>query len=295
MVASMLLPSFEFAAPDRIEAVCALLAKQGGTRLLAGGTDLVVKMKRGELAPGLVVSLARIEALRGVNKSSTGLRIGALTTMAALAEEPLLAGPFAALAEGAGVVGGPNIRNRATVGGNVANARPCADTLPPLIALGAGALLESSRGRRCVAVDGLVTGPGETGIAPDEILLALRLAEMPRTGSHYIKITRRAAMEVTCVGCAAAVTLSHDGERVERARLVLTSVAPVPLRVRSAEALVEGDAANEEVFERAATEACDTARPIDDHRAPAVYRQEMVRVLVVRTLREATARARRAS
>ncbi|MDI7266413.1 MAG: FAD binding domain-containing protein, partial [Myxococcota bacterium] len=139
MAAGMTLPRFSFEAPDSVGAACSLLAQaRGDARPMAGGTDLLVKMKAGLLAPKAIVSLARVPGLDAVKPSADGgLRIGALAAMATLAAHPTLRGPWAALAEGAGSVGGPIVRNRATVGGNIVSARPCADTAPPLIALGA--------------------------------------------------------------------------------------------------------------------------------------------------------------
>lgn len=296
MVASMLLPRFEFEAPTTLDEACQILhAHRAQARVLAGGTDLLVKMKRGVASPARVVSLARLAELRSVDVGDKLVRIGALSTMSALAAHATLGTTLHALVEGAGSVGGPNIRNRATVGGNVVNARPCADTLPPLIVLDAQLVLLSQRGERRCPVDGFVTGAGETNIADDEILTQFELLQRPHTGSCYLKITRRAAVEVTCVGCAAAVTLSADGKQVERARIALTSVAPIPLRVAEAEAAIEGQAPAEQAYASAGAAARKSCWPIDDHRASAAYRDEMVQVLTVRALRQAVARAQGAS
>ena len=296
MIPGMLLPRFEYEAPrDLREAVGLVAEGDERTHLLAGGTDLLVKMKRGLLRPRRVISLGRVQGLDRIEPQENGsLKVGALTTMSQLAVHPVLEGQWSALAEGAASVGGPIIRNRATVGGNVINARPCADTLPPLIALGARLHLEGPRGGRKIALDGFVQGPGETRIAPHEILSTLEIPTATgEAGSAYLKITRRRAMEVTIVGCAASLEIAPDGGHVQRARLVFTSVAPIPLRVQEAEALLEGELPEEKTLAAAARVARERAQPIDDHRAIGRYRSEMVEVTALRTLRTALSRARR--
>lgn len=274
-----------------------MLSQAGSeARLIAGGTDLLVKMKRGSVRPRLLVSLGHIEELRHmVPMQGQGFRIGALATMRRLTREPLLGGGcFAALVEGADSLGGPVIRNRATLGGNIVSARPCADTVPPLVVLGALLRLETvSGGQRTVALDGFITGPGVCGIRPDEILTAIELPERAETGfgSSYVKITRRAAMEVTIVGCAASVTLDESLSRVASARIALASVAPVPLRALSAEEHLVGEVTSEASLRAASVLARRQARPVDDHRAPAAYRSDVVEVIVRRTLRTAIERA----
>jgi CO/xanthine dehydrogenase FAD-binding subunit len=232
--------------------------------------------------------------MRGVELLEGGaLRIGALTTMTELSDAPAPHGRVAGLAEGAAAVGGPIIRNRATVGGNIVNGRPCADTVPPLIALGARLQLAGPLSRRTLDLDGFITGPGRTGIRDDEILCSIDVpaAVSARSGSAYVKITRRAAMEVTIVGCAASVELAGDGCTIARARLVFASVAPTPVRAAEAERVVVGEVASDELIRKAGWLARQAATPIDDCRAPAEYRLEMVDVLARRALRRALERA----
>lgn len=290
-VPGMLLPRFELESPMRVAQATRLLADAGAEgAVLAGGTDLLVKMKRGLARPRLLISLSRIPELEGIELSAGRLRVGAATRMSTLASAGLLAGPWRALAEGAAAVGGPLVRNRATVGGNLVNARPCADTAPPLAALGAVLELTSQRGVRQLELDGFILGPGQTKRQADEIVTAIVLpSPPPRCGSCYLKLTRRAAMEVTIVGVAASVVL--DEERIWQARIVLTSVAPVPLRARAAERCLVGELADERSVRAAAASARGEAAPIDDHRAPASYRSEMVEVLTRRALTQAIARA----
>lgn len=311
MISGMVLPRFEYEAPPTVAEVIARLAEgNGDARVLAGGTDLLVRMKRGVTRPRLLVSLRRVAHLSGIAPTDTGgLRVGALTTMTEIQASPRLkpetcdagsrlqAGThrWDALAEGAASVGGPIIRNRATLGGNIVNARPCADTVPALIALDARLHLDGCTGHRVVAADGFITGPGETAIRADEVLTAIELPSpgAPRRGSCYLKATRRAAMEVTIVGCAARVDLDDDAQTVRTARLVFASVAPVPLRALAAEQAIVGRTADARAIRDAAALARDGARPIDDCRAPADLRLDLVEVLARRALQAAIERARK--
>jgi carbon-monoxide dehydrogenase medium subunit len=217
--------------------------------------------------------------------------------MSQIADSALLEDRWAALREGAAAVGGPIIRNRASVGGNIVNARPCADTVPPLVALGARVELQGPSGGRIIKLDGFINGPGQTALREGELLTAIHLPPptAAAAGSAYLKITRRAAMEVTVVGCAASLTLDEKGRRVERARLVYTSVAPIPLRIREAEAILEGDLATDATFRAAAAAARRLVRPSDDNPPPPAYPAEMVELTTLRTLQSSLERALRRS
>jgi carbon-monoxide dehydrogenase medium subunit len=282
------LPRFDFEAPTHLERAVALLEEGGPeARALAGGTDLLVKMKIGELQPRLVVSLARLPDLARIDRGW----VGSLATMAALGTNAQLrASPWAALADGAGSVGGPLIRHRATVGGNMINARPCADTASPLMVLGAVLHLASKHGSRAFEAAEFITGPGQTQIVPGEVLTHVELPEPDGpSGSAYIKVTRRAAMEITACGCAASITLGADGNTA-RARVALTSVAPVPLPIPAAARELEGDPLDDEAIARAAAAARDSSAPIDDHRASATFRRQVVEVITRRALEVARLR-----
>ena len=295
MIARMTLPRFELEAPASVGAAAALLRQAAGeAHVLAGGTDLLVKMKHGLLAPKLLVSLRRIADVHASARGDDGtLRLGAGCTMSTLSKLPDLPPAWTALQQGAAAVGGPLVRNRATVGGNIVNARPCADTVPPLMALGARLCLESVDGARLVDLDGFITGPGQTGIRPGELLTAIELPPASaRAGSCYRKITRRAAMEVTIAGCAASIELDPELRRVIRARLIFTSVAPTPWRAREAEQEIEGRPPDPERLRAAAAAARRSVRPIDDHRATAAYRAEVVEVIARRALEAALDQAR---
>jgi carbon-monoxide dehydrogenase medium subunit len=291
----MMLPRFDYDAPPDLAAAVARLAEFGrDAQVLAGGTDLLVRLKRGAARPRVLISLSRIDGMSGIELIEGGvLRVGALTTMTELADSPVLNGHLAGLGEGAAAVGGPIIRNRATVGGNIVNGRPCADTVPSLIALGARLQLVGPGSRRTLDLDGFITGPGRTMIRDDEIVSSVEVpaARGRRAGSAYLKITRRAAMEVTIVGCAVSVELAEDGCTITQARLAFASVAPTPVRAVEAERAIIGQVFSEELIREAGALARRAATPIDDCRAPADYRLEMVDVLARRALKCALDRA----
>jgi carbon-monoxide dehydrogenase medium subunit len=288
----MPLPRFEFCEPDSIAQACRLLAESDGSAaVLAGGTDLVVKMKRGTIKPDLVVSIAR---LRGspIRTDNGKLIIDSQATMAELGSHPDLRGTFASIAEGALAVGSPQIRNRATVGGNLVSARPCADTAPPLLCWGARLNLRSAERERALELNDFFQGPGETLIRPGEILISIEI-DRPAgpTGGAFLKLIRRATLEITIVSAAATIVLDEPDGIVRNARIVMGSVAPVPLRARAAEDALCGERVSGSSIDRAAAVAASVAQPIDDLRGGAGYRREMVEVLVRRALVLAHARA----
>ena len=281
----MLLPKFEFHEPASVAEACQVMSAYGkAARPLAGGTDLLVNMKKKILAPGHLVSLARIEALREVTVSDHTVEIGACYTVAALAASRELASKTGALTRGAKSLGSPLVRNLATIGGNVGSARPAADLLPPLIAYGASAQLESSRGRRSVSIEALITGPGLTAMDPDEIITRISVPlGGPNTGAGYINLGVRAAQDCNIVNVASFLALDADGT-ISAARIVMGCVGPTPLRAASAEKMLVGEKPSPELFESVKAAASSDSRPILDFRGSAEYRQAMVGVLAQRTL-----------
>ncbi|MCH8200520.1 MAG: xanthine dehydrogenase family protein subunit M [Chloroflexi bacterium] len=288
--------TFEYKAPETIDEAVSLLKEAGGSaRPLAGGTDLVVQMKERATRfpyPATIVSLDRVSELRGVDFSEAdGLRIGAGATMTDVATHPAVRERYAALAEGAGVVGSLQTMNMATIGGNVCNAAPSADTAPPLLVYEAEAVIVGPNGRRTLPIAEFFRGPGETALASDELLAELRLPLPPSgTGAAFQRNTPRKQMDIAVVGVAVALTLS--GDAIERARVALGAVAPTPLRATAAEAALQGQTANEETFAKAAEAAAQDSSPITDLRASAEYRRHLVKVMTARLLAEAANRAK---
>jgi carbon-monoxide dehydrogenase medium subunit len=286
---------FEYVAPNSAaEAVAILGARGQEARPLAGGTDLLVQLKEGATRfppPAQVVSLSRIPELAGIEFSAAdGLRIGACTTMADVEGSSIIRERFAALAEGAGVVGSLQTMNMATIGGNLCNAAPSADTAPALLAFEAQAVIVGTAGRRTVPVEEFFRGPGQTVLAPDELLAELRIpSPADGTGSVYQRHTPRKQMDIAVVGVAVALTLK--GVSVATARIALGAVAPTPIRARQAEALLEGEPVSEELFRQAGEAAAAEAAPISDTRGSAEFRRHLVQVMTQRLVAEAAARA----
>jgi len=266
--------------------------------MLAGGTDLVVQLKRGDRSPSFVVNLKRIPSLSDITYTrDAGVYIGTLATHNDLAEHPKIVGDFALLAEAAASVGTFQVRERGTIGGNICNGSPAADTVPPLICLGANLKLESAtRGERLVPVEEFFEAPQVTNRAPDEILTQIQIPNVaPRTGGAYLKLGKRKALEIAVVGVAVLITLDDKGATCLTAKLGLASVAPTPIRARKAETILIGQKLEERIINEAALAAQKEASPISDLRSSAEYRREMVNVLTKRALNIAFERAKNPS
>ncbi|MDA0746194.1 MAG: xanthine dehydrogenase family protein subunit M [bacterium] len=280
---------FAYCSPVTIrEAVEALVANPGA-RVLAGGTDLLVRMKARVSTPGALVDIGRIPRLcELIYDRKTGLRMGAGVTMQQAALSPEVQTQYAAIAQGAGLVGSVQIRNLATVVGNVCNAAPSADTAPGLIALGAKVRISGPDGRRSVLVEKFMIGPGKTVLKPGELVTAIQVpVPAARTGSAYARHTPREAMDIAMVGVGVSVTLAPRSEVCKEVRIVMGAVGLTPLRARAAEKLLKGEKLTEDLIKAAAVAAAGEAKPIDDVRGSAAFRREMVRVLTHRMLEAA--------
>lgn len=283
---------FEMILPGSVEeCVRALAERGGGAKAVAGGTDLVPQMKNGVLNPACVIDLSGLAALRGVaTANGAGLRIGACATARELELHLEVRTRYTALADGAALVGSVQIRNLATVGGNLCNAAPSADMAPPLMALDAEAVIASPRGERRMPLGTFFQDVRRTVLAADELLVALVVpAPAAGSGGSYIRHTPRRELDIAVVGVASQVTVANG--RCVKARIALAAVAPTPLRATAAEQALEGQALTPGLIERAAGLAVEAARPISDQRGSAEFRTHLVRVLTRRTLTMALARA----
>jgi carbon-monoxide dehydrogenase medium subunit len=282
---------FELALPRTIDEALRVLRDRGpDAKLLAGGTDLLPQMKNGLLRPACVVDLSGVAKIRALEPDARGLRVGAAVPARALERDTVTRSTYTALAESAALVGSVQVRNLATLGGNLCNAAPSADMAPPLLALEAVAVIAGPRGERRVPFAEFFTGVRRTVLGADEILVEIAVpAPGPRSGGQYLRHTPRRELDIAVVGVASQLTLS-DGV-CAKARIALAAVAPVPLRAREAEQALEGTPVTTEAIERAAELAVGVARPISDQRGSADYRRHLVRVLTRRTLRTALTRA----
>jgi len=285
----MLLPRFQYHEPKSLDEAITLMGEIGEeAALLAGGTDLLVNMKRGKLSPKHLVWLSRAEELKEVRRSDGSLSIGPCMTVADLSVQEEIKSDFSGLAEAAGSLGSPLVRNLATVGGNIVTARPAADLPPPLIAYGARVVLKKGDGERSVPLEEFLQGPGQTTIQHREILSSILLdIPQPFSGGAYMKLGLRKSLEISVVNVAAFLALEGPSGPIREARVVLGAVAPKPVRSPQAEGVLIGREPDDRLFQEAGEEAAGDARPIDDFRGSADYRREMVKVLTKRTLLKA--------
>jgi len=284
---------FELVLPESVEACVKALAQGGGeTKVLAGGTDLVPQMKNGVLKPARVIDLSGIPRLRAIEAGNgRGIRIGSAVTARTLELDRAVLGNYLSLAESGALVGSVQVRNLATLGGNLCNAAPSADMAPPLLALDAEAVITGPKGERRVPIAAFFTGVRRTVLAPDELLVELAVPSPgSRSGGNYLRHTPRRELDIAVVGVASQLTLGSNGV-CTKARIALAAVAPVPLRATAAEQALEGQLVTPERIARAADLAVEAAKPISDQRGSADFRRHLVRVLTRRTLTTALARA----
>lgn len=276
--------SFDYwEAPSLDEALTELGIAGADTKVIAGGTDLVLNMKKKDVLPSRVISLHNLKELDFVLKQDSTVRIGALSRHADLAVNPLLKSHFPILCEAVGLIGSWQIRNVGTIGGNICNASPAADSAPPLLALDAQLILASQKAEKKIALESFFTGPGETVLEADQILkeIVIDLPKQPSAGC-YLKLRRRKAVDISLAGVAFQAETGSDGKTLARIGIALGGVAPTPVRVPEAEAMLVGLSVDE-----AMTKVTDcgkitakAARPIDDVRATASYRRTIVDVFL---------------
>ncbi len=274
---------FDHYSPKTLPEALDLLAQMNGrARVNAGGTDLMLKMKAGFLQPEAIINIKRLPELKGVTYDETaGLTMGALTTLRDLTRTAVIRDHYPVLAQAAGLMASEQIRSFATVGGNLCNASPSADLAPPLMVLGGTAVIAHQNGVRELSLDDFFLGPGQSALKPGELLKEIHLP--PPTGQTvYLKQSPRAYMDIAVVGVA--VRLHQVNGRCREARVVLGAVAPIPLRAREAEAVLEENLVDNGRIAQAAQIAADACTPIDDVRGSAWYRQRMVQVLTRRGL-----------
>lgn len=280
--------SFQYFQPKSMQEAFSLLdTYQQRARVLAGGTDLYLRMERRVLSPEYVIDLKKISDLNYIRyDEKNGLKIGSMTLHRDIVESSIIQEKFPILASASLVVGSNQTRNRATLGGNLCNASPAADTASALLVLGATVKVASSKGERILPLEKFFKGPGSTVLAPNEILTEIDVKPLPpRSGSSFKRHTR-SAMDIAVVNVA--VTLALDDKKVCRdIKIGLCAVTPIPLRAYSAEAILKDQSLQDELIRKAGQMAADESKPISDVRSSAEYRRELVRVLTERAIREA--------
>ena len=277
----MILPKFHYAAASTpMEALAMKADHKGQAEIMAGGTDIMVNMKRRATTPDLVVSIHKLDQLRGFGRQADNqFRIGVLNCMHDVAASEKVAEHFPALATAAGGMGSPQIRNLATIGGNLVSSRPAADTIGPLIGYGARVRLQGQTDERLVPMENFCTGPGECVLFNNEIMTDI-LVDIPEPNTHgvYIKFGTRKSMEISIVSITTIITLDDSGV-CQDARIVQGAVAPTFIRSTEAEDLLKGERLSEDLAKKAADLAKQSCNPISDARASAEYRRMLVSAL----------------
>lgn len=286
---------FEYLEARTLRQAVSMAQRHGQqARIVAGSTDFLIRWRQGAWQPQYVINIQHVPGLSRVSYSArNGLRLGALVTVQTLESHPIIRRRYPALSAAAATFAGVQVRNLATVGGNVCNASPAGDTLPALLAFDANCRVAGPNGERWLPLDRFFTGPGQTALEPGEILAELRLPPSPpNTGSLYIKHSPRGAMDIATVGVASVISLQERGTVCCEVKIGLGAVASTPIRAYTAEDMLRGRVITPELLEAVAREAQRAVAPINDIRGTAAHRKAMVQVLTQRTLKRAVDMAR---
>ncbi len=286
--------AIDFVAPTSVdEAISALAAGSGMARPLSGGTDLIAQLQEGRLALDTVVDLKRIPELMAISINSDGLTLGASVSCHSINNNQAIRDAYPALIDSTHLIGGTQIQGRASLGGNLCNSSPAADSIPNLIAHSVTCHIAGPNGRRTVPVEEFCTAPGRNVLENGEFLVALEFPAPPANfGAAYLRFIPRNEMDIAVVGAGASVVLSDDGGTIQSARVSIGAVAPTPLFVQEAGDALAGQPVSEETLAKAADLARDAARPISDMRGTIPQRKHLSGVLTQRALRIAIDRAR---
>ncbi len=280
---------FDYYQPESLKEAFKLMEKLKGDALyVAGGTDVIVRIKQKAIEPEALISLRGVEELKEIRENG-GLSLGAGVLFREIEGSGQIRQQFQALHEAACVLANPQIRNVATVGGNLCNAAPSADSAPPLLILEAEVELEGPGGKRKMMLEDLFTGPGQTAKEPEEVMTRIIIpAQGMNTGTAFMKIGR-VSQDIAIANAAALVSLEEGV--CNKCRLAVGAVAPVPLRLKSIEEKIEGQKIEEELLQEVEKMVCEAVSPITDVRSTAEYRRAVSGVLVKRAIRQAAARA----
>jgi CO/xanthine dehydrogenase FAD-binding subunit len=284
------LPRFEYISPRTVAEALNLMKEHGRkAKVLAGGTDLISQMKWGEYKPEYVIALGRISGLDKIEyDKKSGLKLGALCTIAQIEKSDVIRENYPLLSQAASVLASMEIRNRATLGGNLCTAAPSADMPPSLLALEANAVIASNDGERTLPLESFFSGPKKTLLNHDEILVRVEIPPMkPNSAGQYVKFGRRRAMEIAMIGVAAFLTIEKKDKHCIDAKLAFASAAPTPIRAREAETKLMGKKLDTDVIEAAAQKASEETSPRTSWRTTEEYRRDLIPVLTRRAIQTA--------
>lgn len=282
-----MLRGFDYVKATNIENALEILRREGnGVHLLAGGTNLLVDVRAGRAKPRLLVDTSELQELRFIAEENGAIKIGPGMCHTEIANSPLLQKEAPVLVAASRQMGGPQTRNQGTIGGNIADASPAADTVPSLLVLGARLKIRSATATREVAIEDFFTGPGQTVLKKDEMIVEIWFPKVNGRKGAFIKLGRRNALAISVVSVATLTKINPQSKVFEEARVALGAVAPTPTRARSVETALMGRPATEETIRQAAEAALKDIKPISDIRASAEYRTIVTPVLVRRALEQ---------
>ena len=282
----------QYEAPTTLDDALRLLAgASGNSRILAGGTDLLVRVRTDMEEPDTIIDIKRIEGISAITRDDAGWHIGAAASGAEMGENAELVAEFPGVVEGVNLIGSTQVQGRATMAGNLCNASPAADGVPAMVAVGAIATVAGPNGTREVAVKDIPTGPGKTSLASDEIITSILLPARPeRSSDAYLRFIPRTEMDIAVVGCGVSLTLDESGT-CTAARVALGAVAPTVIEVPAAADALIGTKVDEAALEAVAAACSAAASPISDKRGTAEYRTHVAGVLARRATSIALKRA----
>ena len=281
-----------YMTPTTTKEAAALMAKaKGDAFVLAGGTDLLVRMKSDFIEPELVVDIKHIAAMQSIKKSATGFTIGGAVSAAAMGENAALKKAWPGVVEAANLIGSDQIQSRCTIVGNLCNASPAADSVPAMIAAKAKAIIVGPKGRRTLPVEKVVTGPGKMSLTKGEIIEAITLPKpAPKSGDAYLRFIPRSEMDIAVVSAGVNLTLDNKGV-VKAARIALGAVAPTVVLVPAAAKAIIGSKLDDAAMTKLAAACAAACNPIDDKRGTVEFRTEVAGVLAQRAAQIAYQRA----
>jgi carbon-monoxide dehydrogenase medium subunit len=288
------MPDLRYEAPDTLQAAVALLAgATGPAKILAGGTDVIVQMETDLIEPALIVDIKKIPETREIAAEAGGFRVGAAVPGMEIMHHPSLGKAWPGILDGVKLIGSIQVRGRASIGGNLCNASPAADSVPPLVAAGAIARIVGAKGTREIPVEQILVGPGKTSLAKDEIVVSFLLPPRPpHSGDAYQRFTPRTEMDIAVVGVGVNLVLDNGGA-CTAARVALGAVAPTVLLVKACADALIGSRIDDAALDRLAAAASAACKPIDDKRGTREYRVKVAGVLARRTALAALERARK--
>ncbi len=283
----------QFVAPETIAHAVSLLKKEtGNVKVLAGGTDLLVQLKSGRIEPSTIVDLKKIPELTTIAKEKYGCRIGAAVSGATLGESTYLKNNWPGVIEALELIGSTQIQGRASLGGNLCNGSPAADSVPAMIAAGAQCEVAGPSGSRTIPVENIIIGPGKTSLEVGEFVVSIFLPKKPKlSGDAYLRLIPRTEMDIAVVGAGVSLTIDKNNTCID-ARVALGAVAPRPILVERAKSILIGNKLNEQTYQKLKRVCQEACSPIDDMRGTVAYRKKVSGVLAVRAAKIAANRAR---